>query len=365
MTGVPGTSEAARTSSDNSLSTLRNVKVPATAGVRSHWAAAAVQSVDSSLKKAGCANTVVAAPCAKQPVSPWRMKRPADGSSQLIDATLPVPDIPEAVVSSWTTASMGVVPQLSAYSTQITLPDEVSSRIGFWPNRRPKRWPRAANVMSFASLARVATVVLSSFTAALAQHGAPDAQALHAAIVRGEAGWQRRAFDAFHGLVHGLLIKSLGPRAEIADLLGDVFVTFFASAQRIRNEHAVRSYLVSITMNVARREIRQRKRRELFQRFAGSVSEYEREAGSDDPKATAALLQLSRILDELSADERAAFVLSSLEGMPAAEVAELLGVSESTAKRRIRRASEHLLKRVSRSALLCDYVQARTGRAHG
>jgi RNA polymerase sigma-70 factor (ECF subfamily) len=209
----------------------------------------------------------------------------------------------------------------------------------------------------------VAIVVPSSFTVALAQPG--EAGTLHGAIVRGEAGWQRRAFDAFHGLVHGLLLKSLGPRAEIADLVGDVFVTFFTHAQRIRSEHAVRSYLVSITMNVARREIRQRKRRELFQRFAGSVSEYEQEAGSDDPKATAALLQLSRILDELSAGERAAFVLSTLEGMPAPEVAELLRVSESTAKRRIRRANQHLIKRVSRSALLSDYVQTRTRRSRG
>lgn len=219
--------------------------------------------------------------------------------------------------------------------------------------------------MSLASLAHVANVVPSSFAAALVQLGAADAKALHVAIVRGEAGWQRRAFDAFHGLVHGLLIKALGPRAEIADLVGDVFVLFFANAQRIRSDLAVRSYLVSITMNLARREMRQRKRRELFQRFAGAVSEYEQEAGSDDPKAKAALLQLSRILDELSADERAAFVLSNLEDMPAAEVAQLLGVSEATAKRRIRRANEHVRKRVSRNALLADYVQARTGRPHG
>jgi RNA polymerase sigma factor (sigma-70 family) len=258
---------------------------------------------------------------------------------------------------------MGVVPQPSAYSTQITLRDEVSSPIGFWPNRTLQSRPEAANVIGFASVARVAIVVPSSFTVALAQPG--EAGTLHGAIVRGEAGWQRRAFDAFHGLVHGLLLKSLGPRAEIADLVGDVFVTFFTHAQRIRSEHAVRSYLVSITMNVARREIRQRKRRELFQRFAGSVSEYEQEAGSDDPKATAALLQLSRILDELSAGERAAFVLSTLEGMPAPEVAELLRVSESTAKRRIRRANQHLIKRVSRSALLSDYVQTRTRRSRG
>jgi RNA polymerase sigma-70 factor (ECF subfamily) len=219
--------------------------------------------------------------------------------------------------------------------------------------------------MSFATLTCVANVVPSSFVASHAAGSAEAALELHEAIVRNEAGWQRRAFDAFHGLVHGLLIKSLGPRAEIADLVGDTFVIFFGSAHRIQSALAVRSYLVSITMNLARREVRQRKRRELFQRFTGGAPEYEQEPGQDDPKAKAALIQLSRILDELSADERAAFVLSNLEGMPLLEIAHALGVSESTAKRRVRRANEHVLKRVSRNALLADYVQVRTERQHG
>ena len=188
---------------------------------------------------------------------------------------------------------------------------------------------------------------------------------LHVAITSNSPGWQQRAFDEFHGLVHGLLIKALGPRAEIADLTGDVFVNFFANAHRIHTPLAVRSYLVSITMNVARREVRMRKRRELFQLFMGHGTEYEQEPGPDDPKAKAALLQLSRILDLLSADERIAFVLHNLEGVQTPEIAEILRVSESTAKRRVRRANEHVLKRVSRNALLADYLRDKSGRARG
>lgn len=219
--------------------------------------------------------------------------------------------------------------------------------------------------MRFASLPRVVAIVPSSFAAPPAESSAERARELCAAILRGDAGWQRLAFDAFHGLVHGLLIKTLGPRAEIGDLVGDAFVIFFASAHRIQNEHSVRSYLVSITMNLARRELRQRKRRQLFQRFAGSVPDYEQEAGADDPKAKAALLQLSRILDELSPGERAVFVLANLEDMQVQQIADVLGVSESTAKRRVRRANEHVLKRVSRNALLADYVQTRKERKRG
>jgi len=192
-----------------------------------------------------------------------------------------------------------------------------------------------------------------------------DDEELYAAIVAGEADWQRRAFEQLHGLVHGLIAKCLGPTAEIADLVGDVFLTFFETARRIRRPTALRSYVVSITMNAVRREIRRRKRRRLMGWLSRTPPELDHEPGRDDPKAKAALIQLSRILDELSSKDRVAFVLHSLEGMQIAEIAGALEVSESTAKRRVRRASEHVLKRVSRNALLADYLQERTrgGRA--
>ncbi|HET9960636.1 MAG TPA: sigma-70 family RNA polymerase sigma factor [Polyangiaceae bacterium] len=185
---------------------------------------------------------------------------------------------------------------------------------------------------------------------------------LHSAISGNSPDWQRRAFDEFHGLVHGLVLKSLGPNAEASDLVSEVFVTFFESAHRIRTPTAVRSYLVSITMNAIRREVRRRKRRRLFLKLSGLSPELESEPGRDDPKAKAALIQLSRILDELRVNDRMAFVLHSLEGMQIAEIAAALDVSLSTAKRRVRRANEHVLKRVSRNALLADYVQERTRR---
>src|SRR6185369_8967080 len=120
--------------------------------------------------------------------------------------------------------------------------------------------PRAAVVCYLSSVA----TLLSSRSVPPPSDAPED---LHVAITSNSPGWQQRAFEAFHGLVHGLLIKALGPRAEISDLTGDVFVNFFANAHRIHTPLAVRSYLVSITMNVARREVRMRKRRELFQLF--------------------------------------------------------------------------------------------------
>lgn len=185
----------------------------------------------------------------------------------------------------------------------------------------------------------------------------PPADDLYAKIHRKDASWQREAFDRYHGLVHRLLTRALGPTADIEELVDDVFLSFFQSAQRIQSSEKIRSYVVSITMNRLRAEIRRRKRAE-FLRWTGVIEEIDQNPGHDDPKAKAALIQLSRILDELHAEERATFLLRSLEGMPFAEIAEALSISESTAHRRARRANEHVMKKVARNALLCDYIRA-------
>ena len=179
---------------------------------------------------------------------------------------------------------------------------------------------------------------------------------MYAAITSGAPGWQKRAFERYRGLVYSLLIKSLGPSAELPDLMSDVFVTFFESAGRIRSASAVKSYLISITMNLARAELRRKRRRGTVVTLTNARAEVDL-YGLDDPKANAALIQLARILDELDEDERVAFVLHGLEDMPVHEIAAVLKVSLSTAKRRVQRANEHVLKRVSRNALLADYVR--------
>lgn len=182
---------------------------------------------------------------------------------------------------------------------------------------------------------------------------------LYARIMSGDPDWHRDAFLEYHGLVHRLLTRALGPQADIDEPLDDVFLAFFESAHRIRASAKVRSYLVTITMNRIRREIRRRKRSELVHKLMGRAEDIEHRPGNDDPKAKAALIQLSRILEELNGNERSAFLLRSLEGMGYAEIAEALEISESTALRWTRRATEHVMKRVGRNALLCDYIRER------
>ena len=165
MIGVPGRSDPARTSSESWSSALRRVKVPATAGVRSHWARVEEQSADSSLMKAGLSNPAAGSPRRKQALCTLNVYRPADGWVQDSSRVVIASGASWGVFSSAITASIGVVPQPASNNAQITPRGEVFSAVGFWSREPVMCWLTAATVMSFASLARVETVVPSSFAA--------------------------------------------------------------------------------------------------------------------------------------------------------------------------------------------------------
>lgn len=184
---------------------------------------------------------------------------------------------------------------------------------------------------------------------------------LYRAIQEDRPGWKREIYDHYVSLVRGLIGKSLGPRDDMEDLVADVFVGLFESAPKIRSADTMRSYVVSVVLNTVRREFKRRKRRRLFFASDSPGDEVERVPGTDDPRAKVALKQLSRMLDDLSEEERLVYVLHVLEGLSLSDVTDSLKMSRSTVKRRLKKANEKMLRRVERNLLLTDYIRAKAG----
>lgn len=191
--------------------------------------------------------------------------------------------------------------------------------------------------------------------------GSVEEERLYRAIQNDAPGWQREIFDQYGSLIRGLLGKALGPMEEIEDLVADVFVGLFESAPNIRAAETMRSYVVSVALNTVRRELKRRKRRRLVFWADAPADEMDRVASTDDPKAKAALKQLSRLLDELTTEERLVYVLNTLEGSSIDELVRTLKLSRSTVKRRLKKAQERIRRRVEKNPLLCDYVKNKAG----
>lgn len=158
-----------------------------------------------------------------------------------------------------------------------------------------------------------------------------------------KASAERRVFERFSPLVERILIRILGSSAEVEDLAQEVFLRVFERADRVREAGALRGFVASVTVFVAREAIR-RKRRRRWLFFLPSEEMPEVESHGSDPEAREAVAAFYELLAKLPDDERIALCLRYVDGMEVLEVAGATQASPSTVKRRLRNAESRFAK---------------------
>lgn len=140
-------------------------------------------------------------------------------------------------------------------------------------------------------------------------------------------------------------LRVLGRRADVDDLVQDVFVTVLDRLDGIRDPKAIRGWLAVITVRMAQRRLRSRRMR-IWLRLDGD-HDYTQLA---DPAASAEdrvlVEQLYRALDRLPVRHRLAWTLRHVEELPLDEVAEACRCSRATTKRWIAAADAALREEV-------------------
>jgi RNA polymerase sigma-70 factor (ECF subfamily) len=149
--------------------------------------------------------------------------------------------------------------------------------------------------------------------------------------------------------VTALLVRLLGSHADAEDAAQETFVQALTSIHRLRDAHALVPWLLQLAVRQAYRRLR---RRRLLAALGfrpspsdGSLERVAHHNASGEIRAELALLD--RALNELSPNERTAWMLRYVEGYYVAEVAELCGCSLATVKRRIANARRHISVHVS------------------
>ncbi|WP_394823931.1 RNA polymerase sigma factor [Pendulispora albinea] len=174
----------------------------------------------------------------------------------------------------------------------------------------------------------------------------PDAADV-ARLKRGEPSALADVYMRYHARLRAFAYRFLGDDSVAEDLVHDVFVALPASIARFRGEGSLEGLLFSIAVNCSRHHVRSAIRR----RSAMSKLAVIPQKDSDDPERDTSRRELASILqhalDQLSHDHRATFVLSEVEGRPAAEVATILGTAEATVRTRVFYAKRKLRELLS------------------
>jgi RNA polymerase sigma-70 factor (ECF subfamily) len=166
--------------------------------------------------------------------------------------------------------------------------------------------------------------------------------------------------------IERLLVRLLGPRPDVEDLLQTTLMEAVRAFPRFQGKASVRTWLGRIAVHVAHQHLRRPKQRrarvrlELVRDEHAQIEPVEPVDTRPEPdRAVDARRQLERVyahLDAIGVRKRVAFVLFAFEGRPVDEVAALTGASRVATKARIFWARRELVARVATDPALRELI---------
>lgn len=176
----------------------------------------------------------------------------------------------------------------------------------------------------------------------------PSDAALVLAARAGEE-WAREALFRRHArLALGLAYRVMPYDADIDDLVQDSFLYAFERLEKLSNPQAFQAWLCSIVVRTAGKRLRRRRLQvRLGLRAAKPIDVDEVISRSAPPDIAAELRGVYGLLEALPAQQRIALVLRRVERLEIPEIAERMGLSVSTVKRRLHAAEARLSRRES------------------
>lgn len=191
-----------------------------------------------------------------------------------------------------------------------------------------------------------------------------DANELERAwVARAQAGdpaaldWLVRRHSA---LVERLLLRILGRRQDMDDLIQNTFVEALHALPSFRAESGISTFVAGIAVRVARRALRPR----LVMRFRSELEEEGMIGGQPQAdtqlEAQRRLARVRAALERLAEPKRVAFLLWSLEGLTPEQIADLMDATLSATRSRIYHAQKELLARAEKDAVLREWLLERS-----
>jgi RNA polymerase sigma-70 factor (ECF subfamily) len=189
----------------------------------------------------------------------------------------------------------------------------------------------------------------------------PEDDRLVAGVLRGDIEASRQIWTRYAPEVSGVLRRFFGPSPDTSDLHQETFLRVFKLLTVLRQPACLRSFVHGICVRVAHDHIRSKRVRSVVA-FSSDV-EWAPATTAPGPEARDAVRRLDRLLEGLSANDRALFVNRYVERMKVREIATRHKMSYATTRRRIARMTKRFSTRARRDDVLAGYLErSRKGR---
>lgn len=156
----------------------------------------------------------------------------------------------------------------------------------------------------------------------------------------GDAAAFAALYKAYWRRVWAQIKRLMGPRADVEDVVQEVFVQLHRSLPNFRGDSAFSTWVYRIAWNTGVSHLRKRRLKTVelpaLRQFACDKEQWAKIEARDK------LRTLYAALDELPEDHRQAFILFEIEGQSLKEIAQTLDTSLNTVASRVRRSRERL-----------------------
>ncbi len=155
---------------------------------------------------------------------------------------------------------------------------------------------------------------------------------------RGEALSQRKLLDKYTPLLYNISLRYAVDRAQAKDILQDSWVKIFNGILKYKHEGKLEGWMSRIVINVAIRKLDSREIKQSV--FTDTFYD----PPTEEPTALNELHydDLLRLVNQLPEVSREVFKMSVIDGFKHKEIAELLGIKESTSRAHLTRARSKL-----------------------
>jgi len=146
----------------------------------------------------------------------------------------------------------------------------------------------------------------------------------------------------------GVCLRYSKNRSDAEDLLHDGFIKVFTSLQEYQNKGSLEGWVRRIMVNTAINYYK-RKTKHLFNVIENDESIFE-SSFSEDIISGITTKELLEYINEMPDGYRIVFNMYVIEGYKHTEIAEILGIAESTSKTQLMKARKYLIKKVKKEA---------------
>jgi RNA polymerase sigma-70 factor (ECF subfamily) len=175
---------------------------------------------------------------------------------------------------------------------------------------------------------------------------------------QGDQAAFRQLFLLYSPTVLRLVARMLGRRADVEDTVQEVFLQVHRSLKDFRGDAKFSTWLHRVTVNVVLMARRAAQSRPIFAASPPDDALHDDGLWPDEDAARRLRMQaFQRCIDRLPDKKRVVFVLHELEGLSAAEIAEIVGAPVLTVRTRLFYARQELADLMRQEPTLCALAE--------